>query len=401
FSVPWNLRALFDAMGGDAAVWPRLEEFFTELNAGPDRPYAYLGNEPSLHTPWLFCYAGAPHRTQDLVRRVLTELYRRTPDGLVGNEDLGTMSSWAVGAMLGMYPVAPGRAELVLASPAFERATVRRGNGVTLEVAAPGASPARRYVRALRVNGASWSRPWLPESFVAGGGTLEYELSVRADPSWGSAPEDAPPSFDSVGVPAPLATHAGNHGIGDDRIGDGWHGDGGEPAADLDLTGFGYSTQALAAAGFTPGGRVTVDGLTYTWPATAAGQPDNVVAFGQVLDLSWAPPGATRLGFLGAATHGPAAGPILLRYADGFGQRAVLGVSDWTLSAGRDEVEFGNLVAAGMPYRLRPGGGRDRVTTYLFATAAIPLEAGRRLVSVTLPWGTPTGRLHLFAVAAA
>jgi hypothetical protein len=53
-----------------------------------------------------------------------------------------------------------------------------------------------------------------------------------------------------------------------------------------------------------------------------------------------------------------------------------------------------------MPYRNRHGGGRDPVTTYVFATAAVPLEVGRRLVSVTLPWGVPTGRLHVFAVAA-
>jgi predicted alpha-1,2-mannosidase len=387
FSVPFNNRGLFDAMGGDAAVLPRLEEFFTELNAGPDKPYAYLGNEPTLHAPWLFAYAGAPHRTQDIVRHAVSRLYRPTPDGLVGNDDLGQLSSWAVWAMLGMYPVAPGRAELVLASPAFERATVRRGNGVTIEVAAPGASVARRYVHALAVDGVAWSRPWLPESFVAAGGTLEYELSETADPSWGAAPEDAPPSFDHVGTPAPLGAHARVRGISDDAH---------PGAGDLDLVGFSYSAQALAAAGLTPGGTLSVDGLTYTWPA--AGVPDNVIAFGQVLDLSGAAEGAARLGFLGAATHGPAGGTVLLRYADGYEQRAVVGFSDWTLSAGRAEREYGNVVAARMPYR-NGRHGRDTVTTHVFATAPIPLETDRRLVSATLPWGVPHGRLHLFAVA--
>ena len=388
FSVPWNARGLFDAMGGDAAALPRLEEFFTELNAGPDKPYAYLGNEPTLHVPWLFGYAGAPYRTQDTVRRALTTLYRPTPDGLVGNDDLGAMSSWAVWAMLGMYPVAPGRAELVLASPAFEHATIRRGNGVTVDVVAPGASTQRRYVRALRLNGAAWSRSWLPESFVAGGGTVEYELSETADPSWGSAPEDVPPSFDYVGTPAPLAAHARSTGISDDAH---------PEAADLDMVGFSYSAQALAAAGITPGGEHTVDGLTYTWPA--AGGPDSVLVFGQVLDLSGTPAGAGRLAFLGTATHGPAAGTVLLRYADGLVQRAVLGFSDWTLSDGRAQIQYGNVVAARMPYRNRRGG-RAAVTTYLFATAAIPLETDRRLVSATLPWGARSGRLHLFAAAA-
>jgi hypothetical protein len=35
----------------------------------------------------------------------------------------------------------------------------------------------------------------------------------------------------------------------------------------------------------------------------------------------------------------------------------------------------------------------------VFATAAVPLEVDRRLVSITLPWGVPSGRLHVFAVA--
>jgi predicted alpha-1,2-mannosidase len=387
FSVPYNLRGLFDAVGGNAAVLPRLEDFFAELNAGPDKPYAYLGNEPNLHTPWLFAYAGAPYRTQDLVRRVVTELYRDAPDGLVGNDDLGALSSWLVWAMLGMYPMAPGRAELVLASPVFERVVIRRANGITLEVGAPGAGPERRYVQGLKLNGAVWSRPWLPESVVAGGGTLEYELATRPDPSWGADAEDAPPSFDYAGTPRRLAAHLRQRGISDDAHPD---------EADLDLVAFSYSAQALAAAGITPGGELSVAGLTYRWPAGEAA--DHLVAFGQVLDLSGTPLGATRLGFLGAATHGSAGGTVSLRYADGYVQRAVLGFSDWTLSAGTGQLGYGNTIAATMPYRNRPGG-RDRTPTYLFATAAIPLEPARQLVSVTLPWGAPTGRLHVFAVA--
>jgi predicted alpha-1,2-mannosidase len=386
FTVLHNVRGLFDAIGGNGGALPRLEDFFTELNAGPDKPYAYLGNEPSLHTPWLFGYAGAPYRTQDLVRRVIAELYADAPEGLVGNDDLGALSSWAVWAMLGMYPVAPGRAELVLASPVFERAVVRRGNGVTLDVLAPGASHERRYVQGLKLNGAVWSRPWLPESVVAGGGTVEFELAARPDPSWGAAPEDAPPSFDYAGTPLPLRQHALASGVSDDALPD---------EADLDLGGFSYSAQALAAAGVRPGQDLTVDGLVYRWPGGS-----HVVAFGQVIDLSGTPLGATRLGFLGAASHGPAGGTVLLRYADGYTQQAVLGFSDWTLSAGRGQPAYGNLTAATMPYR-NHSGGRDRVATYLYATAAIPLEPARQLVSVTLPWGAPAGRLHLFAIATA
>ncbi|TDV57853.1 lectin [Actinophytocola oryzae] len=200
--VPHNYRGLFDAMGGNAAVLPRLDTFFTELNAGPDKPYAYLGNEPTLNTPWAYAYAGAPYKTQDVVRRALTSVFKATPDGYVGNDDLGQMASWAVWAALGLYPQTPGRAELVLASPQFPAITISRGNGVTIEITAPNASDTVKYVQGLTVNGAASSRPWVPESFVTSGGTLAFTLGSSPNTGWGSAPSDAPPSFDVGPVPA-------------------------------------------------------------------------------------------------------------------------------------------------------------------------------------------------------
>ncbi|MGJ6966794.1 lectin [Streptosporangium sp. G11] len=194
--VPYNHRGLFDAMGGNAAVLSRLDTFFTELNAGPDKPYAYLGNEPTLNTPWAYAYAGAPHKTQDIVRRALTTIFKPTPDGLVGNDDLGQMSSWAVWAALGMYPQAPGKADLVLASPQFPETTITRGNGKIITITAPNASDSAKYVQSLRVNGQTSTRPWLPESFVAAGGTLDFTLGTAANTGWGSAAGDAPPSYD-------------------------------------------------------------------------------------------------------------------------------------------------------------------------------------------------------------
>jgi predicted alpha-1,2-mannosidase len=201
--VPYNRRGLFDATGGDAAAAARLDDFFGRLNAGPDSAQAYLGNEPSLGTPWAYTYAGRPYRTQDVVRRALTTLFADAPDGEPGNDDLGQLSSWVVWAALGMYPDVPGRSELVLASPLFPATTIRRGNGATIDVDAPAASATARYVHALTVDGAAVQRPWLSEEFVARGGTLDVTLGEDPEPAWGSARADAPPSFD-VGPAAPV-----------------------------------------------------------------------------------------------------------------------------------------------------------------------------------------------------
>ncbi|HEU5471218.1 MAG TPA: GH92 family glycosyl hydrolase [Actinophytocola sp.] len=192
--VPHNARALIDAMGGNATVVPRLDEFFAKLNAGPEAPHAWLGNEPVMHTPWLYNYAGAPQRTQQTTRKAMTELFTPNPDGLAGNDDLGQMSSWYVWAALGMYPVTPGRAELVVNGPLFTEAVITRPTGVQITIRATGAGTGAPYVLGMKLGGAATTRTWLPESLVERGGLVEYRMS-RTPAPWGQGAGDAPPSF--------------------------------------------------------------------------------------------------------------------------------------------------------------------------------------------------------------
>ena len=198
--IPFNLAGLIDAMGGQRAASARLDAFFKR----PDGSWALctagglhaeLNNEPSIATPWVYLYTGEPHKAQEIVRLVQNTLWKDTPDGIPGNDDLGAMSSWYVWTALGLYPGIPGRAELWVTTPLFPRAVVRRGNGRTLTIDAPGASSAMPFVHALEVDGRSSPRAWLPETFVRTGGSLRFRVSAAPHPPWGAAPGDAPPSF--------------------------------------------------------------------------------------------------------------------------------------------------------------------------------------------------------------
>jgi len=198
--VPFDVRGLFDAMGGDARANRRLDAFFHDAGGGwaltgLGGAHAELDNEPSIGAPWLYLFSGMPYRTQQTVRQALDRLWSEQPYGIPGNDDLGEMSSWYVWSAMGMYPGIPGRAELLLASPLFPSIVVRRANGPILTIAAPRAGAGAPYVRRLRVDGVRSTRPWLPESFAARGGRLDYDLSSIPDVRWGSAPADAPPSF--------------------------------------------------------------------------------------------------------------------------------------------------------------------------------------------------------------
>ena len=192
--VPFNLKRLADALGGPDAASARLDTFFTELNAGDNSVYAYMGNEPCVETPWIYCFLGQPWKTQDVVRRVLTQLYSFKPDGYPGNDDLGEMSSWYLWGALGMYPELPGSDVLVLGSPLFPKVVLHLKEGdVTIE--ASGATDGSPYIQSLGLNGKPWNKPWIRFREISGGGHLIYTLGPVPDKNWGSALDVAPPSY--------------------------------------------------------------------------------------------------------------------------------------------------------------------------------------------------------------
>ncbi|QDZ15648.1 alpha-1,2-mannosidase [Humibacter ginsenosidimutans] len=193
--VPQNVAGLTTALGGDAAVADRLDSFFTQLNVGPNEPYMWAGNEPNFQTPWLYNYVGQPWKTQQVVDRIRTTLFSDSPDGEPGNDDLGAQSSWYVWAALGLYPTTPGTDLLTVNTPTFDQEELDLSGGRTITISANGASTGSRYISGLSVNGSAQQKTYLPESVLAKGGDVDFTLSSTHDTSWGTAPDDAPPSF--------------------------------------------------------------------------------------------------------------------------------------------------------------------------------------------------------------
>ena len=134
--VPQDLRDLINALGGARAAAAKLDAFFAQLNAGQDKPYAWLGNEPSIGTPWVYLSAGEPWRAQAILRQAMTTLYSDAPDGLPGNDDLGTMSAWYVWCAMGLYPQNPAMRYLDIGAPLFRSVRIESPSGLTLEVSA-------------------------------------------------------------------------------------------------------------------------------------------------------------------------------------------------------------------------------------------------------------------------
>uniref|UniRef100_UPI0025CE49D0 glycoside hydrolase family 92 protein n=1 Tax=uncultured Sphingomonas sp. TaxID=158754 RepID=UPI0025CE49D0 len=198
-----DVYGLIRHMGGDATFEAKLDALFNAPSTLPDNAppdisglvgqYAH-GNEPDQHAPYLYAYVGAPWKTQAMVRRLCTEMYKNDPDGIIGNDDCGQMSAWFVFSALGFYPVDPVEAAYVFGSPLFERAEVTVGNGRKLVIEAPGNRADTPYIAAVTWNGKPWTRSWIAHADLVKGGTLRFTMSAKPNPGFGRARADRPPS---------------------------------------------------------------------------------------------------------------------------------------------------------------------------------------------------------------
>ena len=186
FFVPQDLFHLVKLYGGKDKFVEKLDALFTTTDklTGRDQPditgligqYAH-GNEPSHHIAYLYDYAGQPWKTQKYVRQILDEFYKPTPDGLIGNEDCGEMSSWYILSASGFYPVTPGDAFYVFGSPLFPELKYRLENGKTFTIRANNVSSTNKYIRSAKLNGTTLDAPILPHEEIMNGGTLEFEMT--------------------------------------------------------------------------------------------------------------------------------------------------------------------------------------------------------------------------------
>jgi predicted alpha-1,2-mannosidase len=192
--VPQDVGGLLDALGGADAAEARLDQFFAELNAGIHSTHAFLGNEPTLHTPWLYAWLGRPAAGERVVREALAGLYGPGPGGYPGNDDLGTLSSWWVLSALGLYPAIPGTDVLLVGAPMFDRAKLRLGDravrlrGVEVGPGKPS------YVRGVELGAHELKRSWLRAEQLMRHPVFIVRLGRRPS-EWGTGSAARPPSF--------------------------------------------------------------------------------------------------------------------------------------------------------------------------------------------------------------
>ncbi len=203
--VQQDVPGLVAAMGGEAQALRRLDAFFAydDLVKAPLTaarkdwvvgPYSYYyqyrynpNNEPDLHGPWMYTLIGQPWKTATVLRAAQA-LFTNAPNGVTGNDDLGTMSAWYLFSAIGLYPAVPGTGQLLLHPPRFERVALDLGDGRTLTIEAPGADGRRlQYIEGVRVDGRPRDQVWVDWARLSEGATIRYELAATPPTDgWGT-----------------------------------------------------------------------------------------------------------------------------------------------------------------------------------------------------------------------
>ncbi|WP_367330376.1 GH92 family glycosyl hydrolase [Sphingobacterium multivorum] len=199
WDVQHNIPDLIKLMGGNELFVKYLDEMFQQpLGRSKFDFYAQLpdhtgnvgqfsmANEPALHIPYLYNYAGQPWMTQKRIHKLIGEWFRNDLMGVPGDEDGGGMSAFVVFSQMGLYPVTPGSTSYSIGSPFFQKVSIQLPNGKSFVIIGKNASAKNKYIQSAKLNGQPLNVPQLTHADVLKGGTLEFVMGDSANRNWGN-----------------------------------------------------------------------------------------------------------------------------------------------------------------------------------------------------------------------
>ena len=177
FYVPHDIKGLAKLMGGQKKFVDKLQMVF-------DKGYYDMANEPDIAYPYLFSYfKGEAWRTQKLVCELLGKYYHNAPNGLPGNDDTGTMSTWAIFSMMGFYPACPGDLDYVVTSPTFNKVTIRLDEKFypkgELVIESARKTPEDIYIKEVTAGGKKLKGYTISQDELVNAGTLRFTLENK------------------------------------------------------------------------------------------------------------------------------------------------------------------------------------------------------------------------------
>lgn len=198
FSVQHDIPALIELLGGREKFIQKVDAIFNEaprskwkfMGQSPDATglngMFVAGNEPSMHIPYLYNYAGEAWKTQRRIREVMNMWFDDRPLGIPGDEDGGGLCSWYVFSAMGFYPVTPGSGEYAIGTPFFEKISIQLPTGSVFKIEALNHSRKNKYIQSAELNGIELNHAFLKHADIINGGTLKFIMGDRPNKSWGA-----------------------------------------------------------------------------------------------------------------------------------------------------------------------------------------------------------------------
>jgi predicted alpha-1,2-mannosidase len=147
------------------------------------------GNQPNLHTSWLFNFSGKPSLTQKWVRAICHEFYGTT--GIHGygygqDEDQGQLGAWYVIASIGLFDVkglTDSKPSFGIGSPVFDKITIQLrapyASGKEFVIETKNNSDKNGYVQSLQLNNRKLNKPFIDLADLLKGGKLELQMGDK------------------------------------------------------------------------------------------------------------------------------------------------------------------------------------------------------------------------------
>ncbi len=192
FFVPQDIYGLIEKMGGAETFEKKLDELFTTNSQTTGREQADItgligqyahGNEPSHHMAYLYNYIGKPWKTQERVHQILTDFYKNSPDGLIGNEDCGQMSAWYVLSSIGVYQVCPGATDYNIGNPLFNSVKVHLENGNIFSIETERSMDKNIYIKSVFLNGNDWVKNSVIYEDIISGASIKFSMDNKPNTS--------------------------------------------------------------------------------------------------------------------------------------------------------------------------------------------------------------------------
>jgi len=183
FHAPHDPEGMMELMGGRDAFLARLEELFqisydweVEFAGGAEtllpRMYYWHGNEPDIHTAAFFGAVDRPDLSCKWNRWIMRTFYHAEADGIPGNDDCGTLSSWYLLSSFGIFPMA-GTQRYYLSCPMFEDIEIPIQDK-TLRITAEGPLDDNAVPESILLNGEEVQKGWIEWDDIKTGGELHF-----------------------------------------------------------------------------------------------------------------------------------------------------------------------------------------------------------------------------------